>query len=157
MTAESLRACADIERRDGFRFEVTFPDIPAAAALTMDEPRPLGDDNGPNPAALLAAAVGGCLAASVTFCLRKARVEPDAVMAHAEARLIRNETGRFRIGDILVDLQLRVPEADEATLARCTSLFEDFCIVTESVRRGVPVTVRLQTADVRPASSPVPA
>jgi uncharacterized OsmC-like protein len=152
MTAERT-ARADIELSDRLQFVTTFPDVPAAPALTIDEPPPAGDGAGPNPAALLAAAVGGCLAASFTFCLRKARIDPDGVVARANARLVRNETGRFRIGDITVDLTVRVSENDEPKLARYSSLFEDFCIVTESVRRGIPVTVTVHTSD---AAMPAP-
>jgi len=155
MTAESSSARAEIALVDRLQFVTTFPDVPVAAALTIDEPPPAGDSAGPNPAALLAAAVGGCLAASFTFCLRKARIDPEAVVARAEARLVRNERGRFRIGDITVDLTVRVPENDEPKLARCSSLFEDFCIVTESVRRGIPVTVTVHAPEATPTAAAV--
>jgi uncharacterized OsmC-like protein len=156
MTAESQTARADIELIDRLQFATTFPEVQAATALTIDEPPPTGDGAGPNPAALLAAAVGGCLAASFTFCLRKARIDPEGVVARAEARLVRNETGRFRIGDITVDLTVGVSGNDGPKLARCSSLFEDFCIVTESVRRGIPVTVTVRTSDATATSALVP-
>jgi hypothetical protein len=70
-------------------------------------------------------------------------VEPAAVTAEAAARLVRNERGRFRIGGIDVELSLSLDAADRAAFERCRPLFEDFCIVTESVRQGVPVQVRL--------------
>jgi len=56
----------------GYAQTVDFgvPDVPP---LTVDEPPPLGTGAGPNPARLLAGAVGSCLAASLTFCMRKAR------------------------------------------------------------------------------------
>jgi hypothetical protein len=33
-------------------------------------------------------------------------------------------------------------------VSRCLGLFEDFCIVTESVRQGVRVDVEVETAPV---------
>ena len=68
MTAESRTARVEVEVIDRLRFVSTFPfpDVPAATALTIDEPLPAGDGAGPTPAALLAAAVGGCLAASAS-------------------------------------------------------------------------------------------
>jgi organic hydroperoxide reductase OsmC/OhrA len=145
MAADERLARAHLERTEGFRFSVSFPDLDRAAPLTMDEAPPLGDGEGPNPAALLASAVGGCLAASLVFCLRKVRVEPAGVTADATAHIVRNATGRFRIGGIDVALSLSVPAGDQAGLDRCLPLFEDFCIVTESVRAGVPVRVHVTT------------
>jgi organic hydroperoxide reductase OsmC/OhrA len=134
---------AHLERTDGFRFSVSFPDLERAAPLTMDEAPPLGGGDGPNPAALVASAVGGCLAASLVFCLRKARVEPSGVVADATAHIVRNAAGRFRIGGVDVELSLSVAAEDQARFDRCLPIFEDFCIVTESVRAGVPVRVHV--------------
>jgi uncharacterized OsmC-like protein len=150
MATHERTARAHIERAENFRFTVTFPDLEHAPAVTADEEPPLGGGGGPNPAALLASAVGSCLAASLVFCLRKARVEPAAVTADATARIVRNEKGRFRVAGIDVELGLSVDAADRAACERCTPLFEDFCIVTESVRHGVPVQVHLTARE--PAS-----
>jgi len=108
----------------------------------VDETSPLGDDTGPNPAALLAAALGSCLSASLVFCLRKARIEPEGVTADVTARIVRNDRGRYRIGDVDVELALSLPDGVQGS-ERCQQIFEDFCIVTESVRHGIPVSVRV--------------
>ena len=85
----------------GSEFVATFPDSEGLPPLVFDESSPLGEGSGPNAAAVLAAAIGDCLAARFTFCLRTVRLE------------------------------------------RCEQLFEDFGIVTESVRRGIPVNVKV--------------
>lgn len=36
-------------------------------------------------------------------------------------------------------------EQDRERMKRCLDIFEDFCIVTQSVRKGVDVKVELQT------------
>ena len=92
---------------------------------------------------MLAAAIGDCLAASFAFCLRKVRLEPLDVNAEVVAHVARNEQGRFRIKGIDVELAPEVLEQDRPRLQRCEQLFEDFCIVTESVRRGIPVNVKV--------------
>ena len=132
----------------GYEFAAMFPDSDAVPPIVFDEPEPLGEGNGPNAVGVLAAAVGDCLAASFAFCLRKARVEPVDLTASVVAHVARNEQGRFRVSGIDVELTPDVNESDRHRLDRCERLFEDFCIVTESVRRGIPVNVKV----VRPVA-----
>lgn len=143
MAADSRTAIAHVQLVDGYRFTATFPDVPGADLITLDEAAPLGTGAGPTPAGLLAAAIGGCLSASLTLCLNKAHLEPDAVNTHATARMARNESGRLRIEGIDVELTPCFSTADHGRFDRCQALYEDFCIVTESVRRGIPVNVRI--------------
>jgi uncharacterized OsmC-like protein len=124
-----------------YEFTAEFNDVPNSASILLDEPEPLGHNRAPNAAAILSAAVGNCLAASLAFCLRKSRIEVDGLTAHVTTRIVRNETGRLRIGGIDVQLVPEIAEADRSRLGRCEELFEDFCMVTESVRQGIPVNV----------------
>jgi organic hydroperoxide reductase OsmC/OhrA len=125
----------------GYQFIAEFNDVPTKPAILLDEPAPLGDDRAPNASAVLGAAVGNCLAASLAFCLRKARIEIEELTARVTTHVVRNERGRFRISGIDVDLAPVVASADRARAARCQELFEDFCTVTASVREGIPVSV----------------
>ena len=134
----------ELERLAGFEFRVRF-DAPTGAELLLDEPPPLGEGKGPNAARLVAAAVANCLAASLVFCLRnKFRGNPGRVRATATGRIERNEGGRHRIAGI--DVVITLPESAAAPphLDRCLEQFEDFCIVTESIRRGIPVSVKVE-------------
>jgi organic hydroperoxide reductase OsmC/OhrA len=65
-----------------------------------------------------------------------------------EGTLVRNERGRLRIGAIRVKLAPDVAPEQRDRVSRCLGLFEDFCIVTESVRQGVRVDVEVETAPV---------
>jgi uncharacterized OsmC-like protein len=143
MVGDSKNAVAHVQLVDGYRFTTTFPDVVGAQPITLDEAAPLGTGAGPTPAGLLAAAIGGCLSASLTLCLNKAHLDPDAVNAHVTARMGRNEAGRLRIEGIDVDLTPCFAGNDNARFERCKTLYEDFCIVTESVRKGIPVNVHL--------------
>src|SRR5688572_13636200 len=109
MTDERV-ARVRLDFADGMRFTASFPELPGALPLTLDEEPPLGGGAGPNPAAVLASAVGGCLAASLLFCLRKARIAPDHLSADVAAHIVRNDAGRFRVGRIDVELVLDVDD-----------------------------------------------
>lgn len=112
--------------------------------LVVDEMQPLGAERGPNPARLLGAAVGSCLGASLLYCLRKARIGVTDLRTTVEGTMVRNDRGRLRIGELRVRLAPTVPEAERARMARCLEIFEDFCIVTQSVRAGIDVAVRVE-------------
>ena len=129
---------------DGYAFRVTFDDD-HLDGLTTDELAPLGDDRGPSPSRLLAVAIANCLGASLLHCLRKGRVDVKELEVSAVTTFARNEKGRLRIERIVVLLDPRVPPDQRDRLSRCTSIFEDYCIVTESVRQGIDVRVSVTT------------
>jgi uncharacterized OsmC-like protein len=134
----------------GYQFLGVFDDVKGSPTLLLDEPPPLGESDGPNAAAVLAVAVGNCLAASLAFCLRKVRLQLDDLTAHVTAHVARNEQGRFRVSGIDVELKPELPEMERDRFARCEALFEDFCVVTESVRRGIPVNVTVSAGKELP-------
>ncbi len=107
----------------------------------MDEPEPVGAGSGPDASRVLAAAVGDCLGASLLFCLRKSRVDVSGLGVAVEGVLARNEGGRWRIRELNVVISPDVAEEDRKRLERCVELFEEFCIVSQSVREGIPVSV----------------
>lgn len=129
-----------LDLEQGYKFQADFG-LPGVAPMTLDEPAPLGEGEGPNPARLLAVAVANCLASSLLFCLRKARIEVSGLTATATGSMARNERGRLRVTEISVTLVPTVAEADIPRMGRCIEIFEDFCPVTAAVRRGVEVSV----------------
>jgi uncharacterized OsmC-like protein len=129
----------DLERLDRYRFRVDFGE--GVPPLVADESPPLGEGAGPNPARLLAAAVGDCLSASLLFCLGKSKVEVAGVKTRVTGTYVRNERNRLRVGRLDVAISIDVPGGDPARLSKCLELFEDFCVVTASVRKGIPVGV----------------
>ncbi|UGB39593.1 OsmC family protein [Frateuria soli] len=125
-----------------YEFNVRF-DGTAIGELATDEPPPLGQGHGPNPSRLLATAVANCLAASLLFALRKFGNTPAPLTAKARATIARNAGGRWRVPRIEVDLQLADAADSLDHLDRVLAQFEDFCVVTGSVRQGVEVDVRV--------------
>jgi organic hydroperoxide reductase OsmC/OhrA len=134
-----------LEQVEDYEFRVRFDGTPIPDLIT-DETSPLGEDKGPNPSRLLAAGVANCLAASLLFALRKFKNAPGKLGAKVRTTLGRNEHGRWRITHIAVDLQLADAVAALEHVERALAQFEDFCIVTESVRQGIAVDVRVSDA-----------
>ncbi len=137
-----------LEQDGDYAFRVSF-DGTSLASLLTDEPPPLGQDQGPNPARLLLASIANCLAASLVFALRKFRNEPAPIRAEICAVPVRNEHGRWRIGTAKATLHLPGHNADYTGLDRVFAQFEDFCVVTQSVRQGIDVDVVVVDADGR--------
>ncbi|MFW9942179.1 MAG: OsmC family protein [Candidatus Thorarchaeota archaeon] len=116
-----------------------------------EENRDEVDMLGPNPSRLLALGVLGCLSASFIFCLKKRNFKVDDFIAEAEVVITRNEKGFLRIKKIDVNIQPKITDLDTLKRAKqClksakdgVSFFEQYCIVTQSVRSGIEVNVSL--------------
>lgn len=132
-----------IEQVRDYEFRVKF-DKPHLAELVVDEPPPLGREAGPNPSRILAAAIGDCLAASLLFCARKARANIESLRAQVKTQIARNEQKRLRVARVEVTIEVQAPEADRDAVRRCLPLFEDFCTVTQSIRDGIDIEVKVK-------------
>lgn len=130
----------ELQRRDGYEFDTQF-DWEHLPTLLVDEPEPLGGSKGPNASRLLAAAVGNCLSASLLFCLSKAKVEVKNMHTKVTGSMTRNEKGRLRIGKLDVHITIDATTETPQRFDRCLQLFEDYCVVTASVRKGIEVEV----------------
>jgi organic hydroperoxide reductase OsmC/OhrA len=148
-TDETFTFTMDLQ--DGYSFLVDF-DQEGVPPLLIDEPAPLGEGAGPNAARMLAAAVGNCLSASALYCLRRARIDVQGMHTTVAGSLERNDAGRLRIGNIKVRIEPVVEASEQPRMRRCLELFEDFCVVTQSVRQGIEVDVAVQpVAERQPA------
>lgn len=136
-----------------YSFNVSFDetDIPD---LVTDEPAPLGGGKGPNPSRMLLVAIANCLSASLLFAMRKHKNQPGAIRAEVRGTLGRNAEGRMRVQHVDVDLHLPDAAEDYAQFERILQQFEDFCVVTESVRGGIEIAVQVHdgSGEVRHAS-----
>ena len=130
-----------LEQIKDYEFHIKFDE---GVELLMDEPEPLGAGTGPNASKVLSAAVGNCLSASLLFCLQKARVETRGVKTTVTTKISRNEQKRLRLTSSNVKIEINLDkESAPNKVDKCLELFEDFCIVTASVRSGIPVEVEV--------------
>lgn len=144
MSSEQKVFVTKLSRVKDYQLKVEF-DLPGMPDLVTDEAEPLGKNAGPNPSRLISAAVGNCLSSSLLFCLSKARVDVDDLKASVETVMRRNEKGRWRIAGLKVKLHPIIRAEDVSRSRRCLEVYEDFCIVTESVRKGIEVKVDVET------------
>jgi len=132
-----------VDQMQDYEFRVKFGKE-QSSELVMDEPPPLGRDAGPSAGRVLAAAIGNCLSASLLFCARKARVPLGNIQTQVKVQVVRAENRRLRIGKIEVAIDPHLAESERENARRCLALFEDFCTVTQSVRRGIEVNVTVK-------------
>jgi uncharacterized OsmC-like protein len=130
-----------MKRIEDFKFEVDFGI--KNIELLMDEPEPVGNNSGPSASKVLAAAIGNCLTASFLFCLQKARVDVGGIITKVNGSVLRNEDGRWRIMGIKVEIIPDISHAFDEQVNRCINLFEDFCIVSQSIKQGIPINVKV--------------
>jgi uncharacterized OsmC-like protein len=126
----------------GYQFNVES-DVEYIPDFLVDETKPDGEGSGPNPPRLLAAAVGHCMSSSLIYCLKKARISVRDIETTVKTSLFHNENGNLRIRSIDVQISLKVDGEDEPRVHRCLTLFEDYCTVTQSIRKGIEVNVHV--------------
>jgi len=132
----------ELEQLQGYEFKVKF-DLAGVDELLVDEPPPVGEGKGPNPSRMITVAAANCLSASLLYCVT--RNEPPAGSMHTTAtcNMKRNAKGRLRIGDIQVRMTVDGQIEAAARMKRCLDLFEEFCVVTASLRDGFPIDVEV--------------
>jgi uncharacterized OsmC-like protein len=130
-----------LKRIQGYKFKAEF-DVEGIPDLIVDEVEPIGESSGPNPSRLLSVAVGHCLSSSLLFCLSKARINAKNLETTIKTTQQKNKEGRLRISKLEVDLHLEVDEKDK--VGRCLDIFEDYCTVTQSVRKGIEVNINIK-------------
>ena len=125
---------------EGYQFNVNFG-MESMPDLLVDEPAPLGEGKGPNPSRMLAAAAANCLSASLLYCVTKNQPPAGSVKATAVCTLERNGSNRLRIGRMDITLTVDGELENAVRMKRCLDLYEDFCVVTASLRDGFPIDV----------------
>ncbi|MBD3187042.1 OsmC family peroxiredoxin [Candidatus Bathyarchaeota archaeon] len=137
---DETRVIIELSRIRELIFKIMFgKDL---ASIIVDETNEGDDREGVKPSHLLAAAVMGCLSSSFLFCIGKKNLDVDDLTGTATVTTGRDEDGYLRVTGIKVSLTPETTDPD--TLKRvnaCKKFFEQYCVVTESVRKGIPVSV----------------
>lgn len=141
---QEMKFSVELEFISNMEFKVKF-DIPKQE-LTLDETKEFdGEEKGPSPPRLLATAIGNCLSASLIFCMRKSKIEFSSLKTIVNGKIERDENNLLRVKEINVELLPKVKEENLDKLEKCKAIFERYCIVTESVRKGIKVNVEVKS------------
>ncbi|MEF8835193.1 MAG: OsmC family protein [Candidatus Thermoplasmatota archaeon] len=132
-----------MEKLEDYRFEVDFDKESMGKLITDESEMAGGDETGPNPSRLLATSSLNCLMASLTFCLEKKRVELDSLRGEVTG-IIERVDGRLRVTELDVRIEPEIEIEDKEKLDKCLDIFEDYCVVTESIRNGIDVDVKVE-------------
>jgi uncharacterized OsmC-like protein len=132
----------EMEQLQGYEFKVKF-DLAGVDELLVDEPPPVGEGKGPNPSRMITVAAANCLSASLLYCVTKNEPPAGSMHTTATCTMKRNAKGRLRIGDIKVKMTVDGKLEEAARMKRCLDLFEEFCVVTASLRDGFPIDVEI--------------
>ena len=134
----------ELRQRSNYQFDIEFSE--GMAQLMSDEPAPLGEGKGPSPVQMLAASVGNCLSDSLFFALAKFKQKPEPIHTTVNALVGRNAEGRMRVLHMDAQIHLGVEASKLEHLDRALEQFQEFCTVTQSVGRGIPIHIRVMDA-----------
>lgn len=134
----------DLEHVDGFRFvsQAGEDGKPHGEPFYSDEPDPVGEASAPATPALLGAAVGHCLSASLLEVLRHAHLEVSSLSTRVVSVVRADSQGLPRIDHVDVVIKPVLAQFGARAL-RCEEVFERYCTVSSSVRQGVDIRVRV--------------
>ncbi|MFW6040490.1 MAG: OsmC family protein [Thermoplasmatota archaeon] len=133
----------EIERIKNYKFKLEFDKESMGEVITDETKSVGGDEEGPNPSRLLAGATLNCLMASLIFCLNKKRVELKSMRGKVTGTVNRVDK-RLRVTDLKAEIYPEINEKDKEKLEACKKIFEDYCVVTQSVKNGINVNVEVE-------------
>jgi organic hydroperoxide reductase OsmC/OhrA len=70
-------------------------------------------------------------------------VPANSLRTEVTCKLVRDEKKRLRVGGLAVRIAIAESLLGSPRLKRCLDLFEDFCVVSASIRRGIPIQVEV--------------
>jgi uncharacterized OsmC-like protein len=111
--------------------------------LLLPAPTPVGVGYGPEAVTLLNMSTTYCMTASLNYYLAKARVVPTTLRAKGHVGMRLTEEQFRRVKSIEIDIRIEVDEKERKRLMRALDRFNDFCIITESIKGSFPINVRV--------------
>jgi putative redox protein len=123
-----------VRHADGDRFEVNVRDH----VLTVDQPVPVGDDEGPTPVELLVASLAACVAVLARRYLARHGLPVSGLTVTAE-----HEVTERPVRVSVIRLAIALPDGVPETRRRALLAVAAHCTVHNSLRTPPAVTITL--------------
>lgn len=115
-------------------------------SILMDD-RKKGDDSAPTPIEVFLSSVGSCLIMSFIYCLYLSGVhlKPDDFDVRVSGAIGR-VNNRLRLVNVKTEFLIKTKE-DRVKIEKCFEKFQPFCILSESIKSGIPFTCDLKMGE----------
>lgn len=113
--------------------------LPGADPLVLDFTGIPAEERGGTAKKLLAASAMSCFCAALGGALTARGAGLGAIRGTASAQTGPDASGRVRVLALRLDIEVEIPEDDEAILERCLKLLKTGCLVTASLEPGISV------------------
>lgn len=123
--------------------------------ITVDEPKQFhGDDRGPSSLEFLCVGIGGCMGTSLVYCLKRFKATFSELQVNAAAEIHHVPPNRMlRVTALHVDFRITPDPATQDNIDNINECYEHFakyCVVTQSVKQGIPFDIKLKINDGTP-------
>lgn len=147
MSTFQSEAKIELEWLEGEDFKIRFNSEGLKLTLVVERSRVPPEKVGGEARMLLAAALAECMASTLFFLLKWAKVEVKRFGATANAVTGKDENGRLNVDRVDLTLNLDIPK-DEETLKkfeRVKTLFKRGCLMSRSLEKGIKVNYSIVT------------
>ncbi len=129
----------DIEKSRG---KVLTGDINIA---DFDIPKEFGGSgSAASPEQLFMASVASCMITTFIYLAKKLNLHVEEVFAEVSGRLERAEKGGYKIGNINVNIGVKVGKGEEKDAENCLRALDTYCIIKNTLESPPPITVRFE-------------
>ncbi|MHA1273308.1 MAG: OsmC family protein [Promethearchaeota archaeon] len=114
--------------------------------IHIDEPKSFhGTNLGPSSVEYLLIGIGGCIGSTFIYCFRKNKIEIEnfSIIVDGQLKHI-GPKNRLRLinVDVFIDFKPK-PGQEKEKIELCKKIYEEHCIVSNSIKAGLPINVKM--------------
>jgi uncharacterized OsmC-like protein len=133
----------NISWMDDFGFKA---DVRQFKNILLDEPQSFkGSDRGPSPVEYILLGIGGCLGASFIHCCKINNLKIKRLELIVDGKMTHNQPYNH-LELVNVNTELNIIDfkgKKDEDLEKCINNFKHYCVVTNSLIRGLPIDVKV--------------